>query len=526
MHTKMATAMFVTLIVFCALVSVVAVPQSARAESGPGTAWPITSYGPRSSDDVILQWNEELLEAIRLHPAQTGPTIAARALAILHTATYDAWAAYDAVAKGTRFGSTLRRPKAERTVQNKNKAISYAAYRVLVDLFPASRHPSIGQADFAGRMAALGYDPNDTSTNTSTPQGIGNVVADAVLTFRHADGASQLGDQPGAPAPYSDYTGYTSVNQWNQVTDPWKWQPLCTLTVTGISSGTSPFPTDGTCSAPNYAIQKALTPQWKNVKPFALISPLQYRVVGPPKNPDGTYSTAEIETALVDTANLTDAAKAKAEYWADGPNTEFPPGHEAVLAQALSRKRGFSLDKNVQLFFILGNAMLDSSIAAWAWKYHYDFVRPVTAIRVHKQGTLVNSWLGPNQGYGMVDGSRWQPYQQQNVVSPPFPEYVSGHSTFSGAAATVLATFNGSDTFGASVTIPKGSSKFEANTPANDVTLSWPTFSAAADEAGMSRRYGGIHFKSGDYHGRTLGRQVAQFVWSRAQNYIQGKISG
>jgi hypothetical protein len=110
-------------------------------------------------------------------------------------------------------------------------------------------------------------------------------------------------------------------------------------------------------------------------------------------------------------------------------------------------------------------------------------------------------------------------------VTPPFPEYVSGHSTFSGAGATILSSFFG-EAFGAYVVIPKGWSSFEANTPAAPVTLSWPTFTSAADEAGWSRRYGGIHFYTGDNHGRALGRQVAQYVYSNAQNYIQGRVAG
>jgi PAP2 superfamily len=229
-----------------------------------------------------------------------------------------------------------------------------------------------------------------------------------------------------------------------------------------------------------------------------------------------------------DGANLDDVKKAKAEYWADGPFSVFPPGHDFIFAQALSRRRNHSLDTDVKFFFILGNAMMDASIAAWAQKYKYDFVRPITAIRHHPdfRNKMVNSWLGPNQGFGMVRGSQWMPYQALYVVTPPFPEYVSGHSTFSGAGATVLAAFTGGDTFGAYVTIPQGWSKFESNTPSQPVTLSWPTYSHAADEAGWSRRYGGIHFRSGDFHGRGLGRAVAQQVWGRAQGYIQGKTSG
>jgi len=129
--------------------------------------------------------------------------------------------------------------------------------------------------------------------------------------------------------------------------------------------------------------------------------------------------------------------------------------------------------------------------------------------------------MGPNQGYGLVLGEEWRPYQAVNVVTPPFPEYVSGHSTFTAAGASLLALFKGSDTFGASITIPAGSWKIETG-PTQDVTLSWATFSEASNEAGWSRRYGGIHFKAADEHGRALGRQVAQYVYSKAQTYIRG----
>ena len=135
---------------------------------------------------------------------------------------YDAWAPYDPVAVGTRLGGTLRRPAAERLAEYKSKAISYAAYRAATDLFPAKT------GDFAAFMTILGCDPNDASTDTTTPQGIGNVTAQAVLDARHRDGANQLGDEPGSSGrPYSDRTGYTPVNSWDTVTDPYRWQRLC-----------------------------------------------------------------------------------------------------------------------------------------------------------------------------------------------------------------------------------------------------------------------------------------------------------
>src|SRR5712692_2399116 len=122
-----------------------------------------------TGDSVVLQWNAATLQAVRdTHP---GPPICARMLAIVSTCTYDAWAAYDSLAVGTRLGDTLRRPTAERTPANKEKAISFAAYRALADLFP---QPDQVQK-FTDQMRSLGYDPTDGSTDTSAASGIGNV---------------------------------------------------------------------------------------------------------------------------------------------------------------------------------------------------------------------------------------------------------------------------------------------------------------------------------------------------------------
>ena len=123
----------------------------------------------------------------------------------------------------------------------------------------------------------------------------------------------------------------------------------------------------------------------------------------------------------------------------------------------------------------------------------------------------------------MIDGSSWSPYQPTTSPTPPFPEYSSGHSNFSAAAAEVLKLFTGSDRFGDSVTFPVGSSKVEPGTvPATDLVLSWATFSEAADQAGMSRRYGGIHFEQGDLDARSTGRITGQIAWARAKRAWQG----
>ena len=124
-----------------------------------------------------------------------------------HTCIYEAWAAYDHKAVGTLLGGALRQPRAKRTLANKKRAISFAAYRAAVDLFPVSK-----SSVFDPLMQTLGYDPGDLSTDTSTATGIGNLAAKAVLDFRHKDGANQLGDEPGGipGVPYSDYTGYSA----------------------------------------------------------------------------------------------------------------------------------------------------------------------------------------------------------------------------------------------------------------------------------------------------------------------------
>lgn len=445
-----------------------------------------------ATNDVIL-WNNAALQAIR--DTKPGPTLVARDLAILQTGVFDAWSAYDSTAIGTQLGDQLRRPEEERTLANKDEAISYAAYRTLTDLFPTQK------TQFDNLITSLGYNPTNSSTDITTAIGIGNVAAQALLDFRHHDGSNQLGDlHPGA---YSDYTGYQSVNTPDTINNPDRWQPL------RISDGKGGF-----------VEQKFLTPQWGKVTPFALTSGSQFRPPAPKtleSDPDGFKQQAE--QVLDYSANLTDRQKVIAEYWADGPSSELPPGHWNLFGQFVSLRDNHSLDDDVKMFFALDNALLDTSIATWDTKVAYDSVRPLTAIHYLFNGQKVLAWGGPNQGTQLINGEDWQPYQQDTVVTPAFAEYTSGHSAFSAAGAEILKLFSGSDAFGDSYTQKAGTSRIE-NGPATDITLSWNTFSDAADEAGISRRYGGIHFEDGDLEGRILGRKVADQAWAKAQSYI------
>ena len=217
--------------------------------------------GAAAGDSVVLTWNQQVLDTIVR--TKLSPTVAARALAVVHTAVYDAWAAYDPVAVGTRPDGPVRQPATERTLDNKNKAVSFAAYAALIDLFPTDQIPYVHQ------MGDLGYDVD--GSDTSTAAAVGATAAQAVLDFRHRDGANQLGDEPGGTpgVAYSDYSGYQPVNTWNQVNDPDQWQPLCL-----------PLPPPGATECTG-RIQTFLTPFWDRVTPFALTSPSQFRPPGP-----------------------------------------------------------------------------------------------------------------------------------------------------------------------------------------------------------------------------------------------------
>jgi hypothetical protein len=180
-----------------------------------------------------------------------------------------------------------------------------------------------------------------------------------------------------------------------------------------------------------------------------------------------------------------------ASYWADGPATETPPGHWNLFAQTISVRDGHPLDEDIKLFFVLSNGLFDASIAAWDAKITYDYVRPITAIRY------------------LIDPG-WNSF----IPTPPFAEYVSGHSTFSAAAAEILQRFAGSDAFGLSYT-----------DPTTGITLYWKTFTEAAHEAGISRCYGGIHFLDGNWSGQQMGRLVGASAWFKAQMFIQGIVN-
>jgi hypothetical protein len=467
-------------------------------------------------ENVVMQWNATMLEAVRT--GTIGPPMVARALAIVNTCMFDSWAPYTVKAVGTQLGGDLRRPPAERTLANKNKAISYGAYMAAKDLYPASTQL------FTDLMLSFGYDPADTSTDTTTPQGIGNVSCDTVLDYRHQDGSNQLGDEPGTPVPgtaYADYTGYVAANDPMDIAlpldpatihNPNKWQPLTFVDATGTT-----------------VTQKWMVPHWYLVEPFALISSDQFQGPIPPAK-YGTKKFRQQARDLIDvSANLTDEQKMISEYWSDGPKSETPPGHWNLLAQRVEARDGFNVntqtgvDHSVKLFFALTNAVFDASIVSWDNKRSFDSIRPISAVRYLFMDRTIRSWGGPYEGTVEMDGSEWYPYQPTTFPTPPFASYSSGHSTFSAAAAEILRIATGSDYFGYSTVIPAGSSKIEPGlTPLRDLTFYWSTFKDAAADAGISRRYGGIHFWQDDFDSQEDGTLLAQQAWNKALMYFKG----
>jgi hypothetical protein len=418
---------------------------------------------PLETQNAVIFWDNVALDAIRSLPP--GPPAVARALAMIHTAQYEAWSQYRVNAVGTLLGDRYRQWPSDDHWSDQTAAMSYAAYRVLVDLFPEM------QQYLDWQMGNYGFDPSVTTTDPYTPAGLGNLAAAAILAYRHDDGANQLGDRH--PGAYSDYTGYEPVNSPDTVVDLNRWQPLATPN--GNFQG-------GCIDDGSVIVQTFIGPHWGNVVPFALEDG---GAIVPSEEPAYYPSEAFTQQArdIVNvSANLTEPQKAMAEYWADGPSSEFPPGHWALFGQVVSLRDQHTLDDDAKLFFALSNANLDAGILAWGIKRDYDSVRPITAIQELFRGQRIRAWAGPYQGTQWINGEDWMPYQAACFVSPAFAEFVSGHSTFSAASAEVLATFTGSDAFGYSDVFEYS----EVEYIHKPVELTWATFSEAADEAGMS----------------------------------------
>jgi hypothetical protein len=234
-----------------------------------------------------------------------------------------------------------------------------------------------------------------------------------------------------------------------------------------------------------------LEPGWPEQEPFELRSADQFRPSGPPTLQSGAYAAAfaEVESLGRQLGGPRNAEETLiARFWEDGMQTSTPPGHWNAIA--LQETKDLPLARQLEIILVLNIALADAGLAAWDAKYRYGFWRPVTAIQ--EAADDGNPATAPND--------RWHPY----IETPVFPEYVSGHSTFSAAAAAVLTHYLGVY----AITIGTESM-------VGGVRRAFPTFEAAAEEAGRSRIYGGIHFEFSNRDGQKLGRDVGEFVLKR-----------
>ncbi len=577
---------------------------------------------------VARIWNDAILDAIRLDtPA---PTIHSRNLFHLSIAMYDAWAAYD----NTSIGYLVKEKVTAEDIESaRAESISFAAYRILSARYADSPGAEDSLASFNSTMNKLGYNRFFTDTEGSSPAALGNRIAEAVLSYGLTDGSNEAGG-------YQDNTGYMPVNEPMTVSIPGtvmvdknRWQPL---EITGRLTQNEQEVGD---------VQVFLGPHWGYVTPFALAprdNPEEDVFLDPGSPPylggegdqlfkdaivrvirfssqvdpddgtlidispgaignntlganDGTGYDVNPFTGLSYQPNIVnrgDYGRILAEFWADGPDSETPPGHWNTLANYVSdhpliiKRIGNTglevndLEWDVKLYFAINGALHDAAVAAWDAKRKYDYVRPISAIRYmggmgqssdpegmsyHPDGLpivpglievitadstapgqrhshligfessiAIYAWLGepvdPESEYsgtGWILAVEWLPYQRSNFVTPPFAGYISGHSTFSRAAAEVLAAFTGSKYFpgglGTLVAEKDHFLEFEIG-PTEDITLEWATYFDASDEAGISRLWGGIHVDADDLEGRIVGSIVGKDAYNLAMNYFNGTI--
>jgi hypothetical protein len=572
---------------------------------------------------VARVWDDTMLELIRqVVPA---PTVHARNLFHTSAAMWDAWAAYDATADGYFVTEKLT---ADDVQAAREAAMSQAAYRILLWRYATVSDLPAATEQLDAVMADLCYPTDDSSTDGDEPIALGNRIADAVIEFGATDGA--LEDER-----YED-SSYRPANEPMVVSDPGavmkdpnSWQPLSL----GLQLSQNGLPIPGN-------VQTYIGPHWGYVTSFALPpSPTGTPIdPGPPPRLGDPLTDAEFKQAALDVlrdsslldpsqsevidispasmgnnalgtndgsgydvnpatgepyrpepAVAADLYRAIAEYWADGPTSETPPGHWNLLANSVADTPGFErrlagegpeldpLEWDVKTYFALNGATHDAAIAAWGLKSYHDSVRPISMIRYmgglgqssdpagpsydpdglpleaglvevitaesaapgeqhedladHVGEIAVYAWRGApddpetqTSGVGWIRAVDWVPYQRPTFVTPSFAGYVSGHSTFSRAAAEVLAGLTGTPYFPgglASWTVEKGALLHEEG-PTEDIDLQWATYFDASDEAGISRLYGGIHIPQDDVEGRVIGAQVGQGAWELARTYFDG----
>lgn len=453
---------------------------------------------PTGADNVAYIWGNMAIQATaydtdRFKPR---PTITSRYLGLIQVAVFDAWSRYDDKAIPVYLEGVERRPEEERTLKNKEIAISYAAYRALNEYYYSD------QDTFTNLMVELGLDPDNESMDPSTPAGVGNLAAKAVIEARKGDGSNMYGEEEGSEGkPYFNYVGYQPVNSPEENVDINRWQPKY------FADG------KGGRFAP-----ECLTPYWDKVQPIALKSGDQFRP-GPPPMIGSEQLEKEVQEVIEMQANLTDEQKALVEFMRDGPQSVQQAGHWFKFAQEVSVRDNHTLDEDVKMYFYNQVVAMDGFIASWDSKMYYDFARPYALVHKYYEDQKIKAWGGEGKGMMEIDGKQWRPYSPETFLCPPFPSYTSGHSTISGGCAEALKIWTGSDTFGSSVTLVAGAMT-EPDNLGDTVVLEFPTFTETAEMAGISRVLGGYHIQADNVAGLELGRDVAREAWKFYKKHI------
>jgi len=453
---------------------------------------------PVGVNNVAYKWGKMALMATAndTEKFRPRPTITSRYLGLIFVAVFDAWSRYDEAATPVYLTGVERRPADEQTLANKEVAISYAAFRAMNEYYYSD------EPMFRKFMEELGYDPDNHSMDPATPEGVGNLAAKAVIEARKGDGANQYAEEDGSNGqPYFDYTGYAPVNSVDENVDPNRWQPK--------------YFSDG--KGGKYA-PACLTPFWDKVKPVALKSGDQFRP-GPPPMIGSEQLEKEVWEVIDLQANLTDEQKALVEFMRDGPQSVQQAGHWLKFAQDVSERDNHTLDQDVKMYFYNQVVAMDAFIASWDSKMYYDYARPYALVHQYYDKQKIKAWGGEGKGMIEMTGNQWRPYSPETFLCPPFPSYVSGHSTISGGCAEALKLWTGSDEFGSEAVLVAGAMT-EPDNLGDTVTLRFPTFTQTAEMAGISRVLGGYHIQSDNIEGLRLGREVAREAWKFYKKHV------
>ncbi len=458
----------------------------------------VTVVEPMGVDNIAYKWGYMALtaQANDTEKFKPRPTVTSRYLGLIFVSIFDAWSHYDEKAIPVYLEGVERRPVEEHTLSNKEIAISYAAFGAMNEYYYSDKEL------FASFMKELGLDPMNTSMDPTTPEGIGNLAAKAVIEARKGDGANQYGEEEGSNGEaYFNYVGYEPVNSADENVDPNRWQPKY------FSDGM------GGTFAPG-----CLTPFWDKVKPVALTSGDQFRP-GPPPMIGSEQLEREVAEVIDMQYNLTDYQKALVEFMRDGPQSVQQAGHWLKFAQDVSRRDKHTLDQDVKMYFYNQVVAMDAFIASWDSKMFYDYARPYALVHEYYDQQKIKAWGGEGKGMMEMDGSQWRPYSPETFLCPPFPSYTSGHSTISGGCAEALKLWTGSDEFGSEAVMVAGALT-EPDNLGDTITLVFPTFTETAEMAGISRVLGGYHIQADNVAGLELGRNVAREAWKFYQKHL------